>query len=95
MYKGVVVFMLHGLKQSEPIVITTCPETEISGRWFAEKLSECVANLCKSSFEVSGIVSDNHAANVSSFNTRFTKVSKLTPKKVAYHHHLLFNAHAL
>ena len=41
MYKGVVVFMLQGLKQSVPVVVTACPETEISGRWLAEKLSEC------------------------------------------------------
>ena len=68
MYKGVVVLMLQGLKQSVPVVVKACPETEISGRWLAEKLSECVTDLCKSGFQVRGIVSDNHAANVSSFN---------------------------
>ena len=60
MYKGIVVFML--------VVVKTCPETEISGRWLAEKLSECVTDLCNSGFQVRGIVSDNHAANVLSFN---------------------------
>ena len=63
MYKSVVVFMLQGLKQSVPVVVKACPETEISGRWLAEKLSECVTDLCKS-----GIMSDNYAANVSPFN---------------------------
>ena len=68
MYKGVVVFILQGLKQSVPVVVKACPKTEISGRWLAEKLSECVTDLCKSGFQVRGIVSDNHAANISSFN---------------------------
>ena len=68
MYKGVVVFMLQELKQSVPVVVKACPETEISGRWLAEKLSKCVTDLCKSGFKVRGIVSDNHAANVSFFN---------------------------
>ena len=68
MYKGVVVFMLQGLRQSVPVVVKACPETEISGRWLAEKLLECVTDLCKSGFQVRGIVSDIHAANVSSFN---------------------------
>ena len=68
MYKGVVVFMLQGLKQYVPVVLKAYPETEISGGWLAEKLSECVTDLCKSGFQVRGIVSDNCAANVSSFN---------------------------
>ena len=68
MYKGVVVFMLQGLRQPVPVVVKACPETEISGRWLAEKLSECVTDLCKSGFQVRGILSDNHAANVSAFN---------------------------
>ena len=65
MYKGVVVFMLQGLKQSVSVVVKACLETEISGRWLAEKLSECVTDLCKSGFQVRGLVSDNHAVNAS------------------------------
>ena len=41
MYKGVVVFVLQGLKQSVLVVVKACPEIEISGRWLAEKFSEC------------------------------------------------------
>ena len=74
MYKGIVVFTLRGLKLSVPVVTKACPKTEISRRWLAEKLSECVIDLCKSGFEVRGIVSDNHAANVSSFNFFVTEI---------------------
>ena len=49
------------------LCVKACPETKISVRWLAEKLSECVTDLCKRDFQVRGIVSDNHAANVSSF----------------------------
>ena len=60
--------MLRGLKQPVPVVIKACSENVISGRWLEEKLLECVADLCQSGFEIRGIVSDNHAASVSSFN---------------------------
>ena len=68
LYKGVVVFMVQGLKQSVPVVVRASPETTLSGKWLAEEFSECMSGLIQAGFTVRGIVTDNHSANVAAFN---------------------------
>ena len=67
LYKGVVVFMINGLKNSVPIVVRSCPEVSVSGYWLAQQLLECIRNLQQSGFSVRAIVTDNHPANVQAF----------------------------
>lgn len=69
LYKGVVVFMVQGLKNSVPIVIKACPETVITGSWLAEEMSDCISSLSSAGFNVRAIVTDNHASNVSAFSS--------------------------
>ena len=38
LYKGVICFMIVGLKESIPIVIKAIPETHIAGEWLKEEI---------------------------------------------------------
>ena len=40
LYKGIVVFMIQGLKQSIPVVIKACPEVTIKGEWLANEVDD-------------------------------------------------------
>jgi len=66
--KGIVVFMIQGLKQSVSVVVKASPETTLNGKWLAQEFSECLSCLVQAGFTVRAIVTDNHSANVASFN---------------------------
>ena len=68
LYKGVVVFMIVGLKKSIPIVVKATPEKSVHGDWVAKEMVCCVETLSKAGFNVRAIVTDNHSANVRAFN---------------------------
>ena len=68
LYKGVVVFMIQGLKKTVPVVVRASPEVTVSGQWLASELSYCLSSLENAGFKVRGIVTDNHSANASAFN---------------------------
>ena len=68
LYKGIVVFMIQGLKHTVPLVVKASPEVSVSGQWLASYLSDCIESLGNAGFNVRGIVTDNHSANVSAFN---------------------------
>ena len=73
-YKGIVAFMIQGLKESVPIVVKASPEVTLSGQWLADEVSDCITSLGQVGFKVRGIVVDSHSTNVSVFNilqTRF------------------------
>ena len=67
LYKGIVVFMIQGLKHTVPLVVKAS-EVSVSGQWLASNLSDCIESLGNAGFNVCGIVTDNHSANVSAFN---------------------------
>ena len=68
LYKGIVVFMIQGLKQSIPIVIKACPEVTIKGEWLANEVDDCIKQLSPQGFNVRAVVTDNHSCNVSAFS---------------------------
>ena len=73
-YKGIIVFMIQGVKESVPIVVKASPEVTLTGQWLADEVSDCITSLGQVGFKVRGIVADNHSTNVSAFNilqTRF------------------------
>ena len=67
LYKGLVCFMIVGLKNSIPYVIKSSPETKINADWLKEELVDCLGTFSKSGFNVRVIVCDNHPSNVLSF----------------------------
>ena len=73
-YKGIIVFMSQGLKESVPIVVKASPEVTLTGQWLPDEVSDCITSLGQVGFKVRGIVADNHSTKVSAFNilqTRF------------------------
>ena len=68
LYKGVVSFMVAGLKETVSYVVKAVPETKISAQFLHDHILECLKILEDSGFNVRVIVSDNHTSNVSSFN---------------------------
>ena len=68
LYKGIVVFMICGLKKSVSFVVKACPETKINGKWLSQEVADCISLLGKSGFSVRAVVCDNHSANVNAFN---------------------------
>ena len=67
LYKGIVAFMIVGLKESILYIVQTIPEVKFSGEWLADKMSNCIDDLTyltSAEFCVRVIVTDNHASNV-------------------------------
>ena len=69
LYKGIVAFMIVGLKESIPYIVQAIPEVKFSGEWLADKMSNCIDDLTSAEFCVRGIVTDNHASNVHAFSS--------------------------
>ena len=45
LYKGIVAFMVVGLKQSMPFVVQAIPEVTFNRQWLAQKISDHIDNL--------------------------------------------------
>ena len=67
LYKGIICFMIVGLKESIPYVIKSSPETNIDANWLKTELLDSLKILSNCGFRVKAIVCDNHPVNVSSF----------------------------
>ena len=68
LYKGVVAFMIAGLKKSIPYVVQALPEVTFNGTWLAKKISENIKTLSNAGFYVRAVATDNHCANVNVFS---------------------------
>lgn len=75
LYKGVVCFMIIGLKSNIPYVIKTIPEKEISGEWLQDEIFRCLQQLHSNGFQVRGVVCDDHSSNVSAYKKLLAKYS--------------------
>ena len=68
LFKGLVAFMIVGLKKSTPYIIQTLPEITITGNWLSNLIAKNVDNLVDAGFCVRAVVADNHSTNVSAFS---------------------------
>ena len=68
LYKGIIAFMVVGLKQSIPFVAEVIAEVIFNGHRLAEKISDNIENLIEFGLCVLSIVTDNHSANVNAFS---------------------------
>ena len=68
LYKGVMVFMIVGLRTSIPYVVRAVPEITINGAWLKDLIDETITSLHETGFNVRLVVSDNHSTNVCAFN---------------------------
>ena len=67
LYKGVVCFMIVGLKRNVSYVLHMVPETAISGELLQTEILKCIKILQDIGFNVRGICCDNHSSNVAAY----------------------------
>ena len=67
LYKGIMVFMISGLKETVPSVVKVCPEVTITGNWLSREIISCIAQVSNAGFTIRAVVADNHSANVNAF----------------------------
>ena len=84
-YKGIVVFMVVGLKKSIPYVIKACPESKINGNWLSCEIENCITLLTTAGFNVRGTVCDNHSSNVAAYNILLKKFDSDASKLFILH----------
>ena len=84
LYKGVVVFMIVGMKESIPYVVKAFPETTISGSWLSDQIDECIDTLADRGVNVRAVVTDNHSANVNAFSNLHKKYGTDTDASCYY-----------
>ena len=68
LYKGIIAFMVVGLKQSIPFAVQAILEVIFNGHWLAKRIGDNNDNVIKFGVCVRSIVTDNHAANVNTFS---------------------------
>ena len=65
LYKGLICFIIVGLKNYIPYVIKSSPETKMNDDWLKKELIGYLGILSKSGFIVRALVCGNHPSNVS------------------------------
>ena len=68
LYKGIVGFMIVGLKKSIPYIVKASPEVSITGSWLSKEIDDCMKLLADAGFNVRAAVTDNHSTNVNAFS---------------------------
>ena len=86
LYKGIVCFMIVGLKENVPYVIKASPEVSISGAWLADEIAKAISLLSRSGFRVRGVVSDNHSANVNAYTNLLSEYGNSDPSGLFIQH---------
>ena len=79
-YKGIVAFMVVGLKQWIPFVVQATHKATFNGQWLCDKIASNIENLGNAGFCARGRVAYNHPSNVNAFtwlNVLFNSKSKL------------------
>ena len=61
LYKGIVAFMIVGLKESIPYVGQAITEVTIDGEWLGNKVASSIDDLTAVEFCVRGVVAVNHS----------------------------------
>ena len=51
-YKGIVVFMIVGLKKNVPYVVKAVPETKINGTWLSAEIDSVLGCIHQCRFQV-------------------------------------------
>ena len=62
LYKGIMVFMITGLKKKKtkkktvPSVFKACPEVTVNGEWLSQEILKCIFQLINSGFFLLGLL---------------------------------------
>ena len=68
LYKGIVSFMIIGIKQNTPYIIKSVPEIKIHADWLTNEIIGCLKVLIDCGFKVRTIISDNHPCKTSAYH---------------------------
>ena len=68
LYKGIVSFMIIGIKQNTPYIIKSVPEIKIHKDWLKNEIIGCLKVSTDCGFKVRMIISDNHPCNTSAYH---------------------------
>ena len=71
LYKGIVSFMIIGIKQNTPYIEKFVPEIKIHADWLKNEIILCLKVLTDCGFKVRMIISDNHHVTLLHFNTPY------------------------
>jgi len=66
-YKGLMTFMIVGLRKNIPFVVKAVPESKVEGHWLSNQIDECLESLHETGFQVRAVITDNHPCNVAAF----------------------------
>ena len=56
LYKGIMVFIITGLKNTVPLVINACPEETVHGAWFSQEFLKCIFQVINIGFFLFGLL---------------------------------------
>lgn len=73
LYKGIMIFMISGLKETVPTVVKVCPEVTVTGDWLSQEIIACIVQLLNAGFNIRAVVADNHSVNVNAFKILLNK----------------------
>ena len=58
LYKGIMTFMIVGMKKNVSFVVKAIPETKIEGKWLALQIAESIQTLHEIGFHVRAVISE-------------------------------------
>jgi len=78
LFKGIMTFMIVGLRKNIPFVIKAVPESKIDGKWISSNIEESIKSLHEIGFQVRAVISDNHPSNIAAFRDLCQKFGIVT-----------------
>ena len=69
LYKGVLNFMIVGIRKNVPFVVRAVPEVTVNGGLVRKHIDGVLQDLHETGFNVRTIVADNHKSNVAAYES--------------------------
>lgn len=68
LYKGILNYMIVGIRKNIPFVVRAVPEVAVSGSLVRRHIDEVLKDLHETGFNVRTIIADNHSTNVNAYD---------------------------
>ena len=69
LYGGILNYMIVGIRKNIPFVVRSVPEVTVTGGLVKKHIEEVLTDLHNTGFNVRTVISDNHATNVSAYDS--------------------------
>ena len=86
LFKGIMTYMIVGIRNNVPFVVKGVPESKKKGKWLSGQIVESIQSLHEIGFHMRAVISDNHPRNVSAFNELFSKHGSESNENAILHH---------